>query len=116
MLSDSTSYPVEFGSVSNTFPYYLNANKSWTCREIMKIIVMARKHGDLVDVTPVFHPFATSDDKKVLMVSNDIEYWEFDSVLTTLSRHVSIKAIQRQDDRNHGDAVRVAAVTLHPAE
>jgi hypothetical protein len=95
-----------------SFPY-LNANKSRTCREIMKIIVMARKHVDLVDVNPVFHPFATADDK-VFIVSNDVEYWGFDSVLTTLSRHFSVKAIQRQDDRNPGDAVRVAAVMLHP--
>lgn len=89
------------------------SNKHRNVHECVKRIICQRKHVDLIDVHEKFRPYAGKNDK-VYILRNDTEYWGFDLVLQDIVTHFAVKEIQKQNDRNGSDAIRVAAIMLLP--
>jgi hypothetical protein len=78
-----------------------------------KRVIQNRYHIDTCDVHPEIRVFAGANEK-VYIIANNLEYFGFDRPLGQIVSHYSVRALQNQDHRSAADAIRVAAVMLHP--
>jgi hypothetical protein len=72
-----------------------------------------RKHVDVSFVHEMFRSFAGTSDK-VYIICNDKSLCGFNILLGDIVRHFAVKELRKEDDRNPADAVREAAIMLHP--
>jgi hypothetical protein len=78
-----------------------------------KRVMQNRYHIDTCDVHPEIRVFAGANEK-VYIIANNLEYFGFDRPLGQIVSHYAVRALQNLDHRSAADAVRVAAVMLHP--
>jgi hypothetical protein len=98
---------------ANSFPG-LGANRSRASNALAKCIVRLRKQVDKCDVMAELQTYGPSESSTVYILQNNLDCFGFDVVLANYGNHLNSRVVQKQEDRNASDAIRVAAVMFHP--